>query len=74
MRSKKSIPDVFAYLLALATTSLRLAVRKASFASAPFFLSLFSLISPFLSLNCFFSSDDDGTIDGLTTIDISSTE
>ena len=45
---------MFAYLLALATTNLRFAVRKASLASAPFFLSLFKRISPFLSLNCFF--------------------
>ena len=47
---------MFAYLLAFATTSLKLAVKNASLASAPFFLSRFNLISPFLSLNFFFSS------------------
>ena len=44
---------MFAYLRAFATTSLKLAVRNASFASAPFFRSRFNLISPFLSLYCF---------------------
>ena len=46
-KSKKSIPEVFAYLRAFATTSLKLAVRNASFASAPFFRSRYNLISPF---------------------------
>ncbi len=55
IRSRKSMPEVLAYRRALATTSRRLAVRKASLASRPLRSRRRSSISCFLSLNSPFS-------------------